>query len=48
MIDNSEHGKLVQLLLDNGFDSGWTLAGLELQQWEHEEDPPKPLTRPKA
>lgn len=47
MIDDSKHGKLVKLLVDAGYLSGWTLEGTELVLWEHEEDPPKPLTRPK-
>ncbi len=42
------HEELCQLLLDKGFVSGWSLAGEELILWEHEENPPKPLTRPKA
>lgn len=40
------HEQLCQLLLDSGFDSGWSLAGEELILWEHEENPPAPLTRP--
>ena len=39
---------LVQLLLDAGFDSGWVIAGTELVLWEHQDDPPAPLTRPEA
>jgi hypothetical protein len=42
------HEELVKLLEDNGFDAGWVLHGTELVAWEHEENPPKPLTRPKA
>ena len=38
--------ELVQLLLDNGFDSGWALTGKTLILWEHDEKPPAPLTRP--
>ena len=38
--------ELVQLLLDNGFDSGWALTGETLILWEHTENPPKPLTKP--
>ena len=37
---------MVQLLLDAGFDSGWALVADTLTLWEHEEDPPAPLTRP--
>ena len=40
--------ELCQLLLDAGFDSGWAIAGTDLVIWEHDEDPPKPLTRPEA
>ena len=48
MIEETEHGKLIQVLVDAGFTTGWTLYGTELQLWEHEQNPPKPLTRPKA
>jgi hypothetical protein len=50
MIGNPEskaHNDLVQKLLDAGFDTGWALNGTDLVLWEHEENPPKPLTRPK-
>ena len=40
------HDELLQLLADAGFDSGWVLAGEELTLWEHDENPPAPLTRP--
>jgi hypothetical protein len=40
--------ELCQLLFEAGFDSGWAIAGDQLVIWEHEEDPPKPLTRPEA
>jgi hypothetical protein len=46
MMEKTEHELLVEMLLDAGYNSGWTLNGLELQQWEHEADPPAPLTRP--
>jgi hypothetical protein len=42
------HEELLQLLLDKGFDGGWVLHGTELVLWEHEADPPAPLTRPEA
>jgi hypothetical protein len=42
------HEQLCQLLLDAGFDSGWSLAGEELILWEHDSEPPTPLTRPVA
>jgi hypothetical protein len=37
---------MVQLLLDAGFTDGWALNGETLVIWEHEEEPPAPLTRP--
>ena len=42
------HEELLQLLADAGFDTGWVLAGEELTLWEHDQDPPAPLTRPEA
>ena len=50
MSDNAEiqaHNDLVQKLIDAGFDTGWALNGTVLVLWEHEAEPPKPLTRPK-
>jgi hypothetical protein len=38
--------ELMALLHENGFDSEWTLSDGVLVQWEHEADPPAPLTRP--
>lgn len=46
-MEKTKHQILVEMLLDAGYNSGWTLNGLDLQHWEHDEDPPKPLTRPK-
>ena len=43
----TEHQKLVDLLVDAGFNDGWVLQGETLTVWEHEAEPPKPLTRPK-
>lgn len=40
--------RLVQLLLDNGYTDGWAMTGETLTIWEHDEDPPAPLTRPEA
>jgi len=37
-----------QLLIDAGFESGWTLCEDILTFWEHDEEPPAPLTRPDA
>lgn len=38
---------MVELLITAGFTDGWALREDELILWEHDEDPPKPLTRPK-
>ena len=43
MITNNE---MVQLLLDNGYDSGWAISSDTLILWEHDDEPPTPLTRP--
>ena len=40
------HQELLQLLTDAGFDTGWVLHGEQLTLWEHDADPPAPLTRP--
>ena len=37
---------MVELLVDAGFDTGWVLSGGQLVLWEHDENPPAPLTRP--
>ena len=42
------HNPMIQLLLDNGYDSGWAMTEETLILWEHDEDPPAPLTRPEA
>ena len=39
---------MVKVLTDAGFLTGWALSEDELTLWEHDEDPPKPLTRPVA
>ena len=39
---------MVQLIIDAGFQSGWAMHGDILVLWEHEQDPPAPLTRPEA
>ena len=38
----------MKLLTDAGFTSGWSLLGTKLIFWEHDQDPPAPLTRPEA
>jgi len=44
-IDN-ENTTLSNLLLEKGFTDGWVLSGTSLLLWEHDENPPPPLTRP--
>jgi hypothetical protein len=39
---------MVELLLNAGYESGWALLGDVLTVWEHDQDPPAPLTRPEA
>ena len=48
MINETEHDLLVKKLLDAGFTGGWVLQGLDLTLWEHDAEPPAPLTRPVA
>ena len=36
------------MLVDAGFDTGWAIANATLVLWEHDENPPAPLTRPEA
>jgi len=40
------HLEAIKLLEDAGFETGWALAGGVLVLWEHDTDPPAPLTRP--
>ena len=42
------HLEAMQLLADSGFDTGWALADGVLVLWEHDQDPPAPLTRPEV
>ena len=42
------HSQLIELLNEAGFETGWALAGEILVLWEHDEDPPAPLTRPEV
>ena len=46
MIEKTVHHKLVDLLIEAGFDGGWVLQGETLTLWDHQENPPSPLTRP--
>jgi hypothetical protein len=38
--------ELIDLLIDAGYNTGFALNGDVLVLWEHEEEPPAPLTRP--
>jgi hypothetical protein len=40
------HEELCNLLVEKGFETGWVLQGDQLVLWEHNENPPAPLTRP--
>jgi hypothetical protein len=40
--------ELSKMLLDAGFYTGWAIHGNQLVLWEHDEEPPAPLTRPEA
>jgi hypothetical protein len=42
------HEEIVQMLMAAGFNNGWVLSGTELILWEHDAEPPAPLTRPVA
>jgi hypothetical protein len=42
------HEEISQMLMAAGFNNGWVLSGTELILWEHDENPPAPLTRPEA
>jgi hypothetical protein len=47
VIPTNEHEKLIELLISKGFTEGWALQGETLIVWEHDAEPPAPLTRPK-
>ena len=38
--------ELIDLLIDAGYNTGFALNADVLVLWEHEEEPPAPLTRP--
>ena len=42
------HLEAMQLLSDAGFETGWALSDGVLVLWEHDTEPPAPLTRPEA
>ena len=46
MTQVNENTKLCQMLHEKGFSFGWVLAGEILVLWEHDAEPPAPLTRP--
>lgn len=41
------HRELIDLLLDKGYQNGWCLQGETLTLWQHNEEPPAPLKKPK-
>ncbi len=41
-----KHEEIIELLTKSGFETGWAVAGETLVLWEHEVEPPAPLTRP--
>jgi hypothetical protein len=45
-LEEQEINDLIQTLLGAGFNEGWALQGNDLVLWEHDEEPPAPLTRP--
>jgi hypothetical protein len=45
---NIEPTPMHKLLLQHGYDSGYVIGEEILQVWEHQEDPPAPLVRPKT
>ena len=38
--------ELETMLVDAGFNNGWAIADGKLIFWEHDAEPPAPLTRP--
>ena len=40
--------ELCDLLIESGFDYGWAMTQGKLILWEHEQEPPAPLTRPET
>jgi hypothetical protein len=39
---------MADLLIELGYTNGWAICGETLVLWEHDTDPPAPLTRPEA
>ena len=48
IIETPNHDEFVELLLKQNYLTGWSLSGETLVLWEHDEEPPAPLKRPKA
>jgi hypothetical protein len=48
MITQEQHQELLDLLTKAGFVDGYALAGDKLILWQHQENPPAPLTRPET
>jgi hypothetical protein len=46
MIEQTEHQKAIELLIDAGYETGWVLSEGLLVVWQHTENPPAPLKRP--
>ena len=42
------HKELCEMLIAAGYENGWAIAGETLVLWQHDEEPPAPLTRPEA
>jgi hypothetical protein len=40
------HDELIKILLDKGYETGWVITDGVLTLWEHDAEPPAPLTRP--
>ncbi len=47
-MEKTEHQKLIEILENAGYETGWVLHGETLVLWEHDENPPAPLTRPQT
>jgi hypothetical protein len=41
-----DENPIIKLLIDAGFSTGWAISGDNLILWEHDAEPPAPLTRP--
>jgi len=43
-----DENPMIKLLIDAGFTTGWAISGDNLILWEHDAEPPAPLTRPQT